>query len=79
VRESALALLADFANQYPQWAQAVEMMDIARPVPISSGWGIGQWVLQDGFYRLLQGERDDLPRILEDVDALVAELETREQ
>ena len=79
VRESALDLLSGFASQYPQWAQAVEMMDIARPVPISSGWGIGQWVLQDGFYRLLQGERDDLPTILEEVDALVAELEAREE
>lgn len=79
VRESALDLLTDFANQYPQWAQAVEMMNIARPVPISSGWGIGQWVLQDGFYRLLQGERDELPTILEAVDALVAELEAMEQ
>ena len=79
VRESALDLLTDFANQYPQWAQAVEMMDIARPIPISSGWGIGQWVLQDGFYRLLQGVADDLPTILEDVDALVADLEAREQ
>ena len=79
VRESALDLLSGFASQYPQWAQAVEMMDIARPVPISSAWGIGQWVLQDGFYRLLQGERDDLPTILEEVDALVAELEAREE
>jgi ABC-type glycerol-3-phosphate transport system substrate-binding protein len=79
VRSSTMDLLGDFANRYPQWAQAVEMMDIARPVPISSDWGIGQWVLQDGFYRLLQGERDDLPTILEDVDVLVSELATREQ
>ena len=79
VRSSAMDLLGDFANRYPQWAQAVEMMDIARPVPISSDWGIGQWVLQDGFYRLLQGERDDLPTILEDVDVLVSELAAREQ
>ena len=78
VRESTLGLLAYFADQYPQWAQAVELMDIARPIPISSGWGIGQWVLQDGFYRLLQGDIDDLPTILEEVDALVAELEARE-
>ena len=39
VRESAMSLLSGFASQYPQWSQAVEMMDIARPVPISSGWG----------------------------------------
>ena len=78
VRESAMDLLAVFSTQNPQWTQAVEMMDIARPVPISSGWGIGQWVLQDGFYRLLQGEISDLPTILEEVDELVAELEARE-
>jgi len=73
-----MEFLSGFAGQNPQWAQAVAMMDTARPVPISSGWGIGQWVLQDGFYRLLQGEADDLPTILEEVDALVAELEARD-
>lgn len=78
VRESAVGLLSGFGSQYPQWAQAVELMDIARPIPISSGWGIGQYVLQDGFYRLLQGAVEDLPVILEEVDALVAELEAWE-
>lgn len=79
VRESALDLLGDFSAQYPQWAQAAALIEIARPIPISTGWGIGQWVLQDGFYRLLQGEADQLPTILEEVDAMVAELEALER
>jgi ABC-type glycerol-3-phosphate transport system substrate-binding protein len=75
VRQSSMALLVGFATDYPQWAQAASMIEDAHAVPISEGWGIGQWVLQDAFYRLLQSETDQLPMILQELDDMISELE----
>jgi hypothetical protein len=36
---------------------------------------MAQWVLQDAVLRLLQVEADQLPGILEDLDATIIELE----
>ncbi len=68
-------MLSDFSAQYPQWAQAVALIDNAKPVPISAGWGIGQWVLQDATYRMLQSDPDQIEPILQDLDSTIRELE----
>jgi multiple sugar transport system substrate-binding protein len=75
VRQSALSLLSDFSAEYPQWTQAVALIDSAQAVPVSDRWGIGQWVLQDAANRLLQAEPDQLEPILEALDATIVELE----
>jgi ABC-type glycerol-3-phosphate transport system substrate-binding protein len=75
VRQSSLAMLSDFSAQYPQWAQALALIDMAKPVPISSGWGIGQWVLQDAVYRMLQSDADQIVPILQELDGTISELE----
>ena len=75
VRSSSLAFLDDFGQDYPQWAQTVEMMDVMEVLPISEEWGISQWVLQDAFGRILHGDEDQIPDILEEVDRLINELE----
>jgi len=75
VRTSALGYLEDFGREYPQWAQAVEMMSEMEVLPISEEWGIAQWVLQDAFMRVLQSDADQIPDILEELDRLISELE----
>jgi multiple sugar transport system substrate-binding protein len=75
VRQAALALLSDFSATYPQWAQAVALLDLAQAAPISARWGIGQYVLQDAANRLLQGEPDQVGPILTELDATISELE----
>ena len=75
VRSSALAFLDDFGQDYPQWAQTVEMMDVMEVLPISEEWGISQWVLQDAFDRILHGDASQIPDILKEVDRLINELE----
>ncbi|MEA3327491.1 MAG: extracellular solute-binding protein [Chloroflexota bacterium] len=75
VRSSALAFLEDFERDYPQWAQTVEMMDAMEVLPISDGWGIAQWVLQDAFERVLRSEANQIPNILEELGRLINELE----
>ena len=68
-------MLSDFSAAYPQWAAAVTLIDTARPVPISAGWGIGQWVLQDAAYRMLQSDADQVEPILNELDGTIGELE----
>jgi ABC-type glycerol-3-phosphate transport system substrate-binding protein len=82
VRESALDLLEDFSAANPQWAQAVSLVNQAEPLPISQGWGIGSWVLQDAMYQFLNlviepesSISEELSPILEDLDATIIELE----
>ena len=75
VRKSALEGLENFGNQYPQWLAAVNLIDRADPLPISKGWGIAQWVLQDAGLRIFPGEINGIEGILETVDATVKELE----
>lgn len=75
VRESTMDVLVDFGNQHPQWLDAVNMIDRADPFPISEGWGIAQWVLQDAAYRIFPGEISIIEGILETLDATVKELE----
>ncbi len=82
VRESALDLLSDFSAAYPQWAQAVLMVDRAAPLPVSDGWGVAQWVLQDALYQLMHLEitpgssiSAELAPILQVLDESIIELE----
>jgi ABC-type glycerol-3-phosphate transport system substrate-binding protein len=75
VRKSALLLLEDLMTSYPQWGLVAEKMEQADALPISESWGMAQWVLQDAVLRLLQVEADQLPGILEDLDATIIELE----
>jgi len=76
VRDTALSQLGDFIADYPQWAQAVDLMDTAIPAPVMpAGWGLGRWVLQDAAIRIFQLEADQIPLTLEELDVLIAELE----
>ena len=75
VRQSALEMLEDFADDHPQWAQAVDLLDIAQALPASDGWGIAQWVLQDAAFRMMQTDFDEIPQRLEELDQKVREQE----
>ncbi|MCB2209460.1 extracellular solute-binding protein [bacterium] len=75
VRQSAMAQLSEFTATYPQWAQAAALLDSAQAAPVSTRWGIGQYVLQDAANRLLQAEPDQVGPILTELDATISELE----
>lgn len=78
VRDSALALLEDFAGQNPQWLLAYQFTSDAESAPVSAEWGLKQWVLQDAIHRLLQLDvNDDLKPadVLREVDAALEEME----
>jgi len=75
VRRSAMDLLADFSTTYPQWAEAVDLLDHAYTVPVSAAWGMSQWVWQDAYLRIMQPVEVDIPAILDEAGAILAELE----
>jgi multiple sugar transport system substrate-binding protein len=82
VRESAMELLGDFGAAYPQWAQAAAMIESAKPLPTSRGWGVGRFLLQDAMnqfmHMVLEPDSsivDELSSILEELDAEIIELE----
>ena len=74
VRASTFDLLGDFIEDYPQWAQGADLIDSANALPVSHGWGMAQWVLQDAVFRLLQSETNQVTLFLELVDEMVQDL-----
>jgi len=76
VRRSAMALLEDFSETYPQWAQGLDLMDTADPLPISQEWGVVQWFLQDAINRLIISEKNDTDIILEELDLMIEDYES---
>ncbi|HOE69725.1 MAG TPA: extracellular solute-binding protein [Brevefilum sp.] len=73
VRRSAMESLTDFAEEYPQWAQGVALMESARALPASKEWGIAQWLLQDAANRILQDESGNVTLYLEQLDEKIIE------
>jgi ABC-type glycerol-3-phosphate transport system substrate-binding protein len=74
VRSSSRSFLSDFESTYPQWGQAVDMVDTADFVPISNQWSIAQWLLQDAIVRLFNAEASEQGEILEQLDAMILEM-----
>jgi multiple sugar transport system substrate-binding protein len=74
VRASAMDLLTDLEAGYPQWAQAAALVNSVSALPTSDAWGIGQWVLQDAGFRILQAESADVPGLIEQLDAMIVDL-----
>lgn len=74
VRNTTRSLLADFEEIYPQWVQALSLMSVAEPLPISNEWGISQWMLQDAIVRLMSLEGDQTSLILEELDTMIDDL-----
>ncbi len=82
VRESAMDLLGDFSAAYPQWAQGAAMIDRAKPLPISQGWAVGRFLLQDAIVQFIHMEIEppssissELASILQALDVEIVELE----
>jgi multiple sugar transport system substrate-binding protein len=74
VRESSFDLLGDFEEDYPQWSQGASMLDSAKALPVSQGWGMAKWVLQDAVFRLLQAETNQVAIFLEQLDEMILDL-----
>lgn len=74
VRKSAMDLLKTVKKDYPQWTQGAALLDSAYVLPVSTAWGVSQWVLQDAMLQLLQAEAEKVPVIMEAMDAMIVDL-----
>lgn len=74
VRGSAMALLSEFEDDYPHWGQGAALVESASALPVSDGWGVAQWVLQDAVNRILQAETGEVTILLEQLDAMIVDL-----
>lgn len=75
VRQSALPLLDDFADEFPQWRAGVDLLEDAVALPVCEEWRVSQWLLQDAAFRLLQSEDLSPEEVLEELDQMINELE----
>lgn len=74
VRLSAVDLLQDYQQAYPQWADLMDMLPMAYFGPSTAQWQLDRLVLEDAFWQYLQGDADRLPDILELLDDTIQEL-----
>jgi hypothetical protein len=75
VRQSALPLLDDFADEFPQWRAGVDLLEDAAALPVSEEWRVSQWLLQDAAIRLLQSEDLSPAEVLKEFDQMIDALE----
>lgn len=76
LRASALAALADYSLEHPQWDAAVGYLSAAETVPRLASWRTVRYVLGDGALHIFRFDLplEDIPAVLEQMDATAADL-----
>lgn len=76
LRLEVLDLLDDYTAAHPQWADAVDALDLAVTVPQEPSWSTIQHVLEDGTLSIfrLNLPISEIPAVLVGMDATAAEL-----
>jgi ABC-type glycerol-3-phosphate transport system substrate-binding protein len=74
-RASALEFLGDYAADHPQWAAALDVIPYGKVEPNFGSWGVARWALSDAVDQLIDPDfpSEDIPFLLEELDALLAE------
>lgn len=80
VSASAVELAQGQMQDTPQWAQTLQWIPTVQSAPPVAGWRIARFVLQDAFWQALQPFTvvDDIPLILEQLDATILEVQSRQ-
>jgi len=73
VYSSTMMSMDEFLNSYPQWDDLLPFPERISASPSYSGWMLDKMVLEDAYWRYLQGDADTLPEILEMLDATILE------
>jgi multiple sugar transport system substrate-binding protein len=76
VRASSMTELADYRNEHPQWAAAVDLLPQGQPQPELAAWRMVRVIMGDGFDHIF---RMDIPSgqvaaTLAEMDRIVTEL-----
>ncbi len=74
VRPSAGDMLDDFKADNPKWAKGLELLENGKTEPTIPSWSSVRRAVGDTFAEILQSDAEDIPAILEDLNATAAEL-----
>jgi len=72
-RASTVGLLGDYSEANPLWATGLDLAPLGVAEPGWSSWGTVRRDVQDTFSAILQGEVEDIPGLLEELNAAAAE------
>ncbi len=72
-RASTVDLLGDYIAENPLWAEGITLAPLGVAEPGWSSWGTVRRDVQDTFSAILQGTVDDIPGLLEELNAAAAE------
>jgi len=75
-RASTIKSMDDFIDDVPQWGQAQDLIVYGRSEPSLASWFAARWAVQDAFDNLLWSSfsREQIPDLLAELDALLAEI-----
>jgi ABC-type glycerol-3-phosphate transport system substrate-binding protein len=78
-RASAAEALTDYAEQHPQWEEALALLQLAQPEPGHASWGVVRWALSDAAEQLfrLGLTSEQVPALLEELEDTAAEMHAR--
>jgi multiple sugar transport system substrate-binding protein len=76
LRKSSMKSLEGYASSHPQWAQAVDLLDLAVIQPQKASWRTIKYVLGDGMYSIfrLNLPLNDISVVLDEMQATAEEL-----
>jgi multiple sugar transport system substrate-binding protein len=76
VRKSVIHLLGDYAAANPQWAAAQDLISFGFLEPRFGSWRIARWAISDAATELVSPgfTPESIPRLLEDLNATLAEI-----
>jgi ABC-type glycerol-3-phosphate transport system substrate-binding protein len=80
VRESALPWMQVYFEKFPQWRMALEESHPGESLPLHPNWMSAGNLLEDAAWQLFQPYTrvEEIPLILQQLDAMIAEYENRE-
>ncbi len=78
---SAASRAAEKMGEIPQWASVNALIPLAQPAPPAAGWRAARFVLEDAAWQAMQSHipPEQIPDILAELDATIAEVLGREE
>ena len=72
-RQSTVNYLDDYISENPHWAVGIDLVSFGVAEPAWSSWGSVRRSVEDTYAAIIQGDPDDIQRLLEELDEVAAE------
>jgi ABC-type glycerol-3-phosphate transport system substrate-binding protein len=74
VRMSTEDLVKEYSEEHPQWLTGLKLLEYGQSEPNMASWGSVRRAVEDAFDAIIQGAKEDIPTLLEELDNTAAEL-----